>query len=194
MAWIENELKSRPDFDWMIVVGHYPLYSVGENGDQKSMKNALKDLLEQYQVDLYLSGHDHTLQHLIKNDLHYLISGNGAQTGDIDGKTKADSVLFSKADPGFSYHQIFGNTMQVEFIDQNGNVLHSYTQTSKRPKNSVQSQISASLSGMNSSSIISISVGIVIAAVVCVVYKKTRKAQSLKVPNERTRLIQVSIQ
>ena len=49
---------------WIVVVGHYPVFSAASNGDNEEMQMYLQPLLEEYNVDAYLCGHDHTSEHL----------------------------------------------------------------------------------------------------------------------------------
>ena len=46
---------------WTIVVGHYPVFSWGDHGDNNELVKYLSPLLDNYQVDAYLSGHDRKL-------------------------------------------------------------------------------------------------------------------------------------
>ena len=68
MAWLDNKLKNAgPAVKWKIVVGHHPFYTVGpriENFDTLIMRKAFKNIFDTNKVDIYLSGHDHSLQHL----------------------------------------------------------------------------------------------------------------------------------
>lgn len=50
---------------WIIMCGHYPVFSHGEHGDTDELKTYLLPLIEQYGVRLYLSGHDHISEHLM---------------------------------------------------------------------------------------------------------------------------------
>ena len=49
---------------WLLVVGHYPVFSAGEHGDTTELKTYLLPLLEKYNVDAYFCGHDHISEHL----------------------------------------------------------------------------------------------------------------------------------
>jgi predicted phosphohydrolase len=131
MNWFKNELKSRNDYDWFIVVGHYPLFNCWMNRQQEDMKDAIQKLLEENHVDLYMAGHDHTLQHFTGNGIEYIISGGGSQRSRPIGILQF-GCHFAQGDPGFTYHKIVGKTMNVEFISNEGKVVHSYSQTSKR--------------------------------------------------------------
>ena len=74
--------KTRP---WRIVVGHHPLYSCGDHGNEQStlnMRDALQTLLVQSEVDLYVSGHDHDLELApapVESPV-FLVSGSASKT------------------------------------------------------------------------------------------------------------------
>ena len=60
-SWIEDELKNSRD-QYLIVGGHFPVWSVAEHGPTKCLVERLKPLLEKYEANTYLCGHDHNLQ------------------------------------------------------------------------------------------------------------------------------------
>jgi tartrate-resistant acid phosphatase type 5 len=176
-AWLESELKSSSGADWLIVVGHYPLFSVGENGDQPAMQKAIQALLEEYKVDAYISGHDHCLEHLTHNGVQYIVTGNGALRGKISSSTKAESLNFAHVVPGFTHHKISGSKFTTEFVSsETGSVIHSFSQTRRR----VIKPASAFTQPSSSTSIVSavgITVGVVSAlGVVCgAIYFRTKR-------------------
>jgi hypothetical protein len=43
------------------------------------LKDDVKPLLERYDIDCYVSGHDHTLQALFSDRVWYLVSGGGGE-------------------------------------------------------------------------------------------------------------------
>jgi hypothetical protein len=49
--------------DYLIVAGHYPVWSVCENGPTANLVAELKPLLEKYQGH-YISGHDHCVEYV----------------------------------------------------------------------------------------------------------------------------------
>ena len=76
--WIEDQLRQstfvffshpyrhallvRSSAPYLIVGGHYPVYSVAEHGPTQCLVDRLRPLLHQYNVTAYLCGHDHNLQ------------------------------------------------------------------------------------------------------------------------------------
>ena len=57
-AWIEEQFKTSTA-DYLLCVGHYPVYSGCSHGDTPALKSHLKPLLEQHHVQAYISGHEH---------------------------------------------------------------------------------------------------------------------------------------
>jgi hypothetical protein len=54
-AWLERELNASRA-DWKIVVGHYPVYSIGAHGPNQQLIDELRPLLERHGVAFYLCG------------------------------------------------------------------------------------------------------------------------------------------
>jgi len=129
--WLNTTLATSTA-DWLIVVGHFPVFSGGEHGDQAELIERLKPLLDQYNVDAYLCGHDHNLQHLQSESVNYFLSGGGSKLGTYE---KTDEAVWGVVQDGFFSHTISAatNTMATAVIDLNGAVIYQYTQQ-KRPK------------------------------------------------------------
>jgi len=126
-SWINTTLAASTA-DWLFVIGHYPVYSGGEHGNTDDLDKNLKPLLSQYNVDLYLCGHDHTLQHLhdSPSTTQYFVSGNGAKRGSYSAIPQA---LWGVVDPGFMLHTVNGlETMETVAVDLNGKQIYDYTQ------------------------------------------------------------------
>jgi tartrate-resistant acid phosphatase type 5 len=47
---------------YLLVNGHYPVYSVAEHGPTQCLIDRLRPLLHQYHATAYICGHDHNLQ------------------------------------------------------------------------------------------------------------------------------------
>lgn len=57
-AWLEGVLKDNPN-RWTVVYFHHPLFSLDEGRNNRALRQSWLPLLEQYDVDLVLQGHDH---------------------------------------------------------------------------------------------------------------------------------------
>ena len=62
---------------WLIVFGHYPIYSKGEHGDNAELIEVLEPLFHKYKVTAYFCGHDHITEHLSYDGIQYFVTGAG---------------------------------------------------------------------------------------------------------------------
>mmetsp|Transcript_40491 Transcript_40491/g.102995 ORF Transcript_40491/g.102995 Transcript_40491/m.102995 type:complete len:354 (+) Transcript_40491:68-1129(+) len=61
--WINTTLAASTA-DYLIVAGHFPVWSVCEHGPTQQLVERLKPMLEASQASVYLAGHDHCAQHM----------------------------------------------------------------------------------------------------------------------------------
>jgi hypothetical protein len=57
--WLDSVLASNTK-KWVTITMHYPIYSTKKGRDNKELRENLKPLIDKYNVDLVLQGHDHT--------------------------------------------------------------------------------------------------------------------------------------
>ena len=119
---------------YIIVAGHYPVYSVADSGSTQCLINNLMPLLHKYKVSAYLAGHDHDLQHISYNNLgstvEYFVSGanslntaSSANLGTLPSgslkfqwPTSSASPLTVKTNGGFLLVQASTTSMTVSFV------------------------------------------------------------------------------
>ena len=135
--WLEGELVSAQDYPYLIVAGHFPVWSIAEHGPTKCLVDRLRPLLHKYKVSAYMCGHDHNLQHIndiyLNQSVDYILSG---ASNFVDNSTDhinsipAGSLKFHWADTkqivngGFGLTKINANNMTFTFYETNGNELH----------------------------------------------------------------------
>ncbi|MBC8109597.1 MAG: metallophosphoesterase [Verrucomicrobia bacterium] len=124
LQWIDSVLANSRE-TWKIVVGHHPVYSIGDHGNQHELHTQFKPILEKYKVQAYFCGHDHNLQyhHLPNTSVHYLVSGAGGAEHTPIHATQA-GVIFAKETNGFMTVQVKKETMLVCLIDEKGTIIH----------------------------------------------------------------------
>jgi 3',5'-cyclic AMP phosphodiesterase CpdA len=59
VEWLKKVLESNKNF-WTIVTFHHPMFSPGSDRDNPEIRKLWKPILDEFKVDLILSGHDHT--------------------------------------------------------------------------------------------------------------------------------------
>jgi tartrate-resistant acid phosphatase type 5 len=58
-AWLEEKM-GESTADYLIVAGHFPIFSICEHGNTANLYDHLRPLLIEYNAH-YISGHDHCL-------------------------------------------------------------------------------------------------------------------------------------
>ena len=76
LQWLENKLIA-PKPQWRIVVLHHHIFSSGIFGIDSSLVKHLVPLLEKYDVDLVLGGHEHNYERSERNGITYILTGGG---------------------------------------------------------------------------------------------------------------------
>ena len=71
VPWLRKALKENPN-RWTILTFHHPIFSPGSDRDNKDLRELWKPILDEFKVDLVLSGHDHTYARTGKIDTRAL--------------------------------------------------------------------------------------------------------------------------
>jgi predicted MPP superfamily phosphohydrolase len=113
---------------WKVVVGHHTLRSFGKHHkDQGSARSTLLTAMQDVNVDLYLSGHDHN-QQVITFDKEplYIVNGAGGQTSYEQQETSENLRYFSTGH-GFAGIKIDTSSLKLDFYDSGAKVVASYS-------------------------------------------------------------------
>jgi len=119
---------------WRIALGHHPYLSNGPHGNAGSydggsggagVQSFMEDLVCG-NVDLYLAGHDHSLQWITPTcaGTELAVSGSGASGTTLPG---ANPTRFQSVGLGFLYVVVDGGTLTAQFVDTSGVTLFSRT-------------------------------------------------------------------
>ncbi|KAM0961043.1 hypothetical protein ACFX13_020794 [Malus domestica] len=114
---------------WRIVVGHHTIRTAGYHGETKELVTQLLPILLENNVDLYINGHDHCLEHISSPDspLQFLTSGGGSKAwrGEVSPYSPSEMKLYYDGQ-GFMSVQITQTELDIAFYDVFGNVLHKW--------------------------------------------------------------------
>uniref|UniRef100_A0A5B6ZCV7 Purple acid phosphatase n=1 Tax=Davidia involucrata TaxID=16924 RepID=A0A5B6ZCV7_DAVIN len=117
---------------WKIVVGHHTIRSAGHHGDTTELVTQLLPILQANNVDFYVNGHDHCLEHISSPDspLQFLTSGGGSKAwkGDVNWWNPKEMQFYYDGQ-GFMTMQITQTEVEIKFYDIVGNVLHKWSAT-----------------------------------------------------------------
>ncbi|PWA82757.1 purple acid phosphatase 17 [Artemisia annua] len=115
---------------WKIVVGHHTIFSAGVHGNTEELVDKLLPILQENEVNLYINGHDHCLQHISSSnsELQFITSGAGSKAwrGDIN-PWNLDEMKFYYDGQGFLAAEITENEVYLAFYDIYGNILHKWS-------------------------------------------------------------------
>jgi hypothetical protein len=119
---------------WKIALGHHPYLSNGPHGNAGNYDGVpgrgagIEDFFDDHlcgEVDVYLSGHDHSLQWLADATCAELIvSGAGAAVTTLPG---SNASRYQDPSLGFLYVEIVGDSFTGQFIGADGSVLYERT-------------------------------------------------------------------
>nr|GMD33282.1 purple acid phosphatase 17-like [Ipomoea batatas] len=114
---------------WRIVIGHHAIRSAGHHGDTKELVERLLPILRTYNVDLYMNGHDHSLEHISDDEspIQFMTSGAGSKAWRGDVTMDRKGVSFFYDGQGFMSVQLVENDIGIAFYDVDGQVLHRWT-------------------------------------------------------------------
>lgn len=76
LGWIEDHLRNS-DADYLLVAGHFPIYSACSHGNTEFLAKHLDPMLRKYGVTAYLSGHEHCQFHFQNEGMDYILTGTG---------------------------------------------------------------------------------------------------------------------
>ncbi|KAL5467623.1 hypothetical protein EMCRGX_G031882 [Ephydatia muelleri] len=140
-AWI-NDTLATSTADWILMFGHYPVWSVAEHGPTQQLVDQLRPLLMQYGVTGYFCGHDHSLQYINDTNVNYFVCGAGHLTDDSESHVQdipRDSLKYRYAplDPldqhgGYASVTLTPLTMDVTYYDASGSELFTTTVPNSR--------------------------------------------------------------
>ncbi|KAF5795355.1 putative Acid phosphatase [Helianthus annuus] len=118
---------------WKIVIGHHTIFSAGSHGNTQELVDQLLPILEAKDVDLYINGHDHCLQHISSQNsqLQFLTSGGGSKAwrGEVN-QWDPKEMKFYYDGQGFMTLRVTDNEISVAFYNVFGEIIHSW-RTSK---------------------------------------------------------------
>ncbi|KAK1416304.1 hypothetical protein QVD17_32093 [Tagetes erecta] len=115
---------------WKIVIGHHTIFSAGSHGNTQELIDQLLPILEAREVDLYINGHDHCLQHISSQNsqLQFLTSGGGSKAwrGEVN-QWNPKEMQFYYDGQGFMTLRVTESDISVAFYDVFGEIIHSWS-------------------------------------------------------------------
>ena len=126
LQWLDSLLNEAKE-DWVIVVGHHPIYAETskEDSERMDMQNNVDRILRKHKnVAMYLCGHIHNFQHIrVKgSSIDYVVNSSASLSRDVNAIT---GTQFCSPETGFSVIAADNNELALHMIDKEGKVLHT---------------------------------------------------------------------
>ncbi len=131
MEWLDKVL-SEADEDWVLVVGHHPIYAYTDKSDSErsDLQQRLDPVIRKYgNVDMYLCGHIHTFQHIRMEgcDIDYVVNTSGSLSR--EDVQPIEGTVFCSNKSGWSLITADEHELDLHMLDKDGNVLHTVKKT-----------------------------------------------------------------
>lgn len=122
--WLEKVLEESREM-WKVVIAHYPVYSSGPHGDNPELIQKLEPILRKHRVDLYLSGHDHHVEHQTIGETQYILSGAGSRYHPPIRSNSKSVISFPGC--GAAFLEFHPSHAVIGFLATDGKSHHSRT-------------------------------------------------------------------
>ena len=123
-VWLDSILANS-EHRWKIVVGHHPMYTAGaRTANKNTVRNSLESILEKHDVDVYLAGHEHDIQHHNPEgrSVAHFISGAGSALRGIRDHEMAE---FAQSINAFLVCTVKEDKAIFEFVTVEGKVVYT---------------------------------------------------------------------
>mgnify|MGYP002232798403 FL=1 len=132
LAWLDETLKNAKE-DWVIVVGHHPIYAytTKKENERLDMQNRLLPVLHKYNnVAIYACGHIHNFQHIQKkgDNIDYVVNSSSSLARPVK---PTDGTVFCSSADGFSVISADKKQLRMSMIDKDGKIIHTIEKVKK---------------------------------------------------------------
>ena len=138
LVTLNNELANASAEDWKFVFGHHPIFSGGRHSGSKILQMSAWPILKSHNVDFYMAGHDHNLQHWVTrgdpSGLEHITTGAGgrSQYHKYDHNVEKNEAMgvdleFFDYHYGFTYVVVGTDKITVQFVNADLEVIHEFT-------------------------------------------------------------------
>lgn len=130
LNWIDSVLNVAKE-DWVIVVGHHPIYADTEKNDieRLDLQKRLDPILRKHNnVDFYLCGHIHNFQHIRQKGANYdyIVNTSGSSSRPVK---KIAGTQFCSDVTGYSLITADKKELDLHLIDKKGRIIYTVKRT-----------------------------------------------------------------
>jgi metallophosphoesterase superfamily enzyme len=127
LAWIDSVLSTRRE-DWIIVVGHHPIYAQTSKADNErgDLQKRLDPILRRHNIDMYVCGHIHNFQYIRVpgSNIDYVVNTSASLSR---AAKPMEGTQFCNGEAGFSVCSVDKSELKLYMINEKGNVVYTLT-------------------------------------------------------------------
>ncbi|MCL7022895.1 hypothetical protein MKW94_010858 [Papaver nudicaule] len=116
---------------WKIVVGHHTMRTAGHHRDTEEIVEQMLPILEENNVDLYINGHDHCLQHITgtkrNGKMEFVTSGGGSKAWNGDIQEDKEGLQFFHDGQGFVSIELTPIVAKIVYYDVFGHIMYHFS-------------------------------------------------------------------
>ena len=122
LAWLDAELTASTA-PIKLVFGHHTMFSGGSgHGNTPEIIDRVLPILRAHKVTAYINGHDHDLQHIIRDGMNVICTGAGSEVRPVSA---VEGTQFCASQSGFSLFRLGTQGLHLDFIAYTGATLYS---------------------------------------------------------------------
>lgn len=127
LQWVDSVLSVANE-DWVIVVGHHPIYAQTPKADSErwDLQQRLDPILRRHKVDAYIAGHIHNFQHIRidGSEIDYIVNSSGSLSREV---APIEGTRYCSSEPGFTVIAASAQQLKFYFVDKNGDPIYTIT-------------------------------------------------------------------
>lgn len=116
----------RSKSDWKILFSHHPVVTSSKRGLNKKIARRVDYLAKKCDLDVYLTGHDHHLEHLRRNGMELVLSGAGGASIRPVKVPPVKGSQFAVSQFGFALFEITKTKLTFRFYNKEEQEIYSY--------------------------------------------------------------------
>ena len=128
--WLTNSINNS-NAKFKILCCHNPPYSVSRHGNDYIIQSIIRQSEIKEKINLVLSGHDHTYQHFIIDNLDYVVCGLGGHSKYKFIKENKNLIKFYNKEYGILKIQITKDILKIKLINILNQEIDSFEINSK---------------------------------------------------------------
>ena len=119
--WLENATRNSAA-TWKVVVTHHPPHSA-----RSRSQHEFRFPYDAWGVSMVMSGHDHTMQHLIVDNVHYVVNGVGGGSLHYFEEVLEGTEFRLEQHYGAVMLDVSGDTLTARFVTTDNGMVHSFS-------------------------------------------------------------------